>query len=535
MNNTIPLPTQPAADAALVFSWLGTLWSNLYEDKETIYAYCKGSSLVAAQVYLDFLELFNSFSRQDIPLFHREVWLPLLIRKSQRNLGQPIVCGQDPAVTVGPQPVGGAYRPAAVFAVGGTVSREQFVTYPYEADRAVAGGVSRVADRIVLPGTVLLRGTHYTISGTEIIFRESADPFANPDYLRREVVDASTGATDEEILLWATDVLVDWNNLYNSYGAVIGFTAASGTYYYNALNALWDLRLSGANLRNVRRALASLLGVAVTGKAGETVADVVANPDGSHTVITDSATYAVPAIETLVPTVVPGASLPAGSFLSETVHYYPRLDPDRFEAVNRLRLTQFLLDVPVLKLPAGVTGNGVKGGINVEWRAVNIYYRGNDANGNPKLDFPVGGDTADIATFWSSIWSRAEQTGQSLAAFFSPYLWSPPPYGLPGMAVGSLNPLQFFMQNFFKYNVSVVVVDFDGLPAYIRSLSVFANLDRLLPAHTAMLVLGRKRVVDTVGTVATDSLVSQPGKPVADTVAKAEEVGLQSRWVPRCR
>ena len=94
MNNTIPLPTQPAADAALVFSWLGTLWSNLYEDKETIYAYCKGSSLVAAQVYLDFLELFNSFSRQDIPLFHREVWLPLLIRKSQRNLGQPIVCGQ---------------------------------------------------------------------------------------------------------------------------------------------------------------------------------------------------------------------------------------------------------------------------------------------------------------------------------------------------------------------------------------------------------------------------------------------------------
>jgi hypothetical protein len=533
MNNTIPLPTQPAADATLVFSWLGSLWTNLYEDKETIYAHCKGSSLVAAQVYLDFLELFNSFSRQDIPIFHREVWLPLLIRKSQRNLGQPIVCGQTPAVTVGPQPTGGAYRPDAVFAVGGTVSREQFVTYPYETDRVIAGGVSRVSDRIVLPGTVLLRGTHFTIAGTEIIFRESADPFANSDYLRREVVDPETGETDEEILLWATDVLVDWDYLYNSFGAVIGFTASSGTYYYNALNALWDLRFSGANLRNVRRALAGLLGVAVTGKNTETVADVVANPDGSHTIITGAATYDVPGIETLTTAVVSGAVLPAGSFLSETVHYYPRLDPDRFEAVNRLSLTQFLLDVPVLELPAGVAGNGVTGGINVEWRDVNIYYRGVDANGNPRLDFPVGGATADIETFWASIWARAENDNQSLADFFAPYLWSPPPYGQPGMAVGQINPLYFFMRNFFKYNVSVVVVDFDGLPAYIKSLSVFANVERLLPAHTVMLVLGRKRLADRVETVAEDSLVAQPGKAVVDSVPPVSEAGLQIRWVPR--
>jgi len=535
MNNTLPLPTQPAADAAQIFSWLGSLWTGLYEDKETIYAYCKGSSLVAAQVYLDFLELFNSFGRQDIPIFHREIWLPLTIRKSQRNLGQPIVCGLTPSVTVGPQPTGGAYRPDAVFEVGGTVSRERYVTYPYETDREVVGGVSRVSDRIVLPNTVLLRGTHYTLSDGEIIFRESADPFANPDYLRREVVDANTGATDEEILLWATDALIDGAYLYSSFGAVIGFTAESGSYYYNALNALWDLRFGGANLCNARRALASLLGVAITSQDAETVVDVVANPDGSHTVITSVATYVVPSIETLSPAVTTGAQLPAGSFLSETVHYYPRLDPDRFEATNRLSLTQFLLDVPVLELPAGVAGNGVRGGINVEWQDVNIYYRGNDTNGNPKLDFTVGGEESDVTTFWSSIWRRAEQNGQSLADFFAPYLWTPPPYGVPGMAVGLINPLRFFMQNFLKYNVAVVVVDFDGLPTYIKSLSVFANVNRLLPAHTAMLVMGRKRVADTVGTVATDSLVSQPGKAVTDSAFQTEEAGLQIRWVPRCR
>lgn len=56
---------QAEKDAATTFSWLGSFWTTLYTDKAFIYAYCKGSGLAAAQLYLNFLEAANSLSRQN--------------------------------------------------------------------------------------------------------------------------------------------------------------------------------------------------------------------------------------------------------------------------------------------------------------------------------------------------------------------------------------------------------------------------------------------------------------------------------------
>jgi hypothetical protein len=531
MKNDIALPRRPYQDAATTWEWLGSLWTTLYNDKGTIYGFCKGTSLAAAQTYLNFLEVLNSYSRQNIPIFHRSIWTPITIRRSQRNLGDRIVCGLDPSVFVGPQPADTAYRSNTVYDVGGNVVRGNFITYPFDAVQPVAAGLLRIASTIVDPGSVYVKGTQYYVQGAELIFREGFDPFDDPSFLRRSFYNPEIDGTDEEILLWGTDAQFDYRFIYNNYGYQIAFNTDSGEYYLDATNALWDVRYMGANLTAVRRAIGALLGVPTTGDSSELVEDVVVNADGTTTIITDTKVYTANAAETLRDSVVPGATIEPGFFLTDTVHYYVRLDPERFAAANRLSLEQFLLDVPALRLSRGVANNGVHGALNCRWEPVPITYVGNDGNGNPKLQFELGGSESDFNTFWQSIWDRTEVGDESLADFFSDYLWSPPPYTTPGMAVGEINPMRFFMENFFKYNVGIVVVDFGALPEYIKSLSVFANLDRLLPAHAALSAIGKQPIVDSVGFNAAESVVSGPGKVLTDIVTAPNEAGLQYRWV----
>jgi hypothetical protein len=531
MINDIALPQRPYKDAATTYEWLGSLWTTLYQDQPTIYGYCKGSSLAAAQSYLNFLEVVNSYSRQDIPLFHRKIWTPLLIRKSQQDLGNKIVCGVQPPVTVGPQPEDTAYQPKVVYKVGGNVVRHSFVTYPFASSAPVAAGMTRIASTIVDPGSVYIKGTHYYVQGAELIFRQESDPFEDPSFLRREFYNEDIDAVDEEILLWATDIQIDVDMLYNNYGYQVAFKTESGEYYLDALNSLWDVRYQASNLTAVRRSIGALLGVATTGDAEELVEDVVENDDGSTTIITNADVYTALAAETLRPEVVAGNTLDAGTFLTDTIHYYVKLDPERFAAGNRLSLSEFLLDVPSLRLSNGVANNGIQGSLNCEWRPTPIIFRGNDANGNPKLQFELGGSEADFQQFWQSIWDRAESKEESLGDFFSPYLWSTPPYVTPDRPVGEINPMRFFMENFFKYNVGIVVVDFNALPDYIKSLSVFANLNRLLPAHAVLTAIGKQSISDSSGFSASETLASNPGKALNDTVSVPNEAGLQTRWV----
>jgi hypothetical protein len=531
MINDIANPQRPFRDAAITYEWLGSLWTTVYQDQPTIYGYCKGSSLAAAQSYLNFLEVVNSYSRQDIPIFHRKVWTPLLIRRSQKDLGNKIVCGLEPPVYVGPQPEDTAYHAKAVYAVGGNVVRESFITYPFASEEPVAAGMTRIASTIVSPGSVYIKSTHYYVQGNELIFRQGSDPFDDPAFLRREFYNEDTGEIDEEILLWATDIQVDVRMIYNNFGYAIAFNTDSGVYYLDANNALWDVRYKGANLTAVRRAIGALLGVATTGDTEELIEDIVEDDDGVTTIITNAKVYTALAAETLRPEVIVGALIDAGTFLTDTIHYYVKLDPDRFAAGNRLTLSEFLLDVPALRLSRGVSNNGVQGSLNCEWRPTPMIFRGNDANGNPKLQFELGGSEEDFTQFWESIWNRAETEGESLGDFFAPYLWSPPPYTTPDRSVGEINPMRFFMENFFKYNVGIVVVDFTALPDYIKSLSVFANLNRLLPANAVLTAIGKQSISDSSGFSASETLTSEPGKALNDTVPVPNEAGLQTRWV----
>ena len=88
-NNSLPAdPSDKSfSNADTLFDWLGSFWAKVYEDPEFIQYMQGGRALRIAQLYLDLLENLKLKDRENAPVFHRERWHPVVIRKSMRNKG----------------------------------------------------------------------------------------------------------------------------------------------------------------------------------------------------------------------------------------------------------------------------------------------------------------------------------------------------------------------------------------------------------------------------------------------------------------
>ncbi len=532
---TIPLTILPDTEGRDIYGSLSSFWRTLFEDKAVIRDYTKGSGLVAAQVFLNFLETVNNLSRNDMPIFHRERWMPIIIRRSERNQGKAIIAGQEPPLFVGPQPDDTAYDPLVVYPVGGSVSLGGAASYQINSTFTVKDGVISISDSPVAPTTTFIKNTHFTVSDGLLVFREDSDPFEFSSFPRRLIGDAAAGDEDEELVLWASDVLIDKFFVRDNFGYQIGLDEESTEQYRANVNALLDLQFGGPNLTLLQTAIGTLTGVPVIRSTPEVVEVIVDNDDGTRDIITDMNVYSVTVNDEIREPVIPGASFNAGDLLTEGVKLYPRLDPDRFLAANGLPLSEFLVDVPALFLPKGIMGDyGGASGFIVKWEEQPLTFEGNDSNGNPRLRFALGGTEEDADAFWQSTWDRATADNTSLADFFSEFLFLQPPYITVGATVGFINPLKFFMQNFLKTNVGVLVVDFNALPEHIKSLDTLGRLADLLPAHALLLIIGSQNVSEEpydLAVSAAESLSSTYGKRVRDDYSGAKDGGVLYRWV----
>jgi hypothetical protein len=398
----------------------------------------------------------------------------------------------------------------------------------------VKAGIQTISDTIIRPTTTLATGVHFSLDNTFIIFREDSDPFDLGTFPTR-LVD-NNGTTDQEILLWATDVLFDYEFLYDNYGYAIRLQDESSEYYKDVINALWNIRFSTANLASLRASIGDMLGNPAVKSDGETIEVIHPESDESISVVTDSNVYSYPPNTVLLPTTVVGAVVNQGDFLTETVRLYTKLDPDKFYGANGIPLSDFVLHVPSLYIPKGIIGSyGGESGLVADWKTTDITFEGNDANGNPKYQFDLGGAPTDVQAYWENLWGNAETQGVDLYTdVFEPYIYSPPPYIALGIPVGTINPLDFFMRTFLKPNVGIIVVDFSALPSNINSLAILSRLNNLIAAHALLIIIGKQSVSDqdySLGTMLVESLDAPYGKAVSDTFSTAGDGGVTYRWV----
>ena len=536
---TPPVPVDQLRTADDLFSGLGGFWTRIYSDTDFVKDYCRGSAEMAAQVYLEFLEAASMLGLPGFPVFKRERIIPVVLRKSQRNMvaNGNLYLGR-PGINIGPQ--GGAdYNPGTTLHLGGSAIPINTVGYPV-GNFAMAGQLGYLCNSVAIPTKVLARNVDYRIDGRDLLINAAKDPFEDPaSYACRSVYNAETGEDDVELVLWLTDVLHDLEWLRHSYGYISGFQQASSEVYHNQLMALWELRTAGSDTARVRVALARLFGVAVIQSDGEAVEAITAHSDGSMSVVTGAQVYQVGADETMLATVTVGTELQRGDYLTETIRLYSSLDTRRFFASNGYPLSQFLLDVPRLYIPKGMIGvPAMRRGFTLGWEEVDLVYEGMTYGGQPKLKFDVAMDPADQSVYWDSVWAACDRDGVDLLEALSEYVTNPSPM-VVGTVVGRINPLKFYMDNFLGVNLSIAVVDFDAISAYSTSLEQLGRLEHLLPAHTMLLMVVRTTVGDEEFDLATtrEQMVKSAGKNLAteDMDVAAETDSLKTRWVRQCR
>src|SRR4051812_8757924 len=124
-------PSNTVTDGGYLYRSLGSFWTTMFQERETIKGYSIGQAEEMIQRYLDLIESINSYSVKEVSIFHRTKWLPIILYKSKFNR-VPFVFEENQA-TFGAQAADDLYYNNVIFQFGNykTPAAEIFV-YPLD-------------------------------------------------------------------------------------------------------------------------------------------------------------------------------------------------------------------------------------------------------------------------------------------------------------------------------------------------------------------------------------------------------------------
>ena len=435
----------------VLLGWLGSFWSEVFEDREFAGHLQGARSLRLAQLYLDVMEAASLVDRESAPVFHRERWTPIRLRRSDRNRAAPgfVRIGMESAV-VGRQ-TDEVYA-GEVFTIGGLdVSLSGMTAFP-----APEGAVSArcIVDSISRPSAVLRRGVDFDVVNGTLLVRSEFDPFSDgspfPLFSEGDDGAASRGGDGDEAVLWACDTEVDRGFVYSHTGYAVGLETASTEAMKRVVNAVWDAVVEGSTPRSLSALVSAICGVPVALHDGETVRSVVAAPDGTY-IVTDRESYRLPRGSRPADGVSEGSVLERYQQLDGRFRVYPYVtDPGKLPECLPYG-HRFKVDVPSVDIPPSLLAADVSGGFSVGWDERDVETCGEDANGNPRLRFRLDGSDDDNDAFWSRVWDGYERSGRSMEGLFG--------------GSGKVVPAEFFLRNLVGANTVVVAIDSTGLDA----------------------------------------------------------------------
>lgn len=483
MPKTVPIDLEKVVDnGELIHNWIGNLWNQIFKDRELVRANNAANGLLSTQLYLNFIETLKLLDRKAAPVFHRERWRSIVLKKSEQNKAKAnaFQVGDSIVPRVGPNNhniLGGTPKAK----LGGFSDIPGVTAYPIPED--IVDVIVSVTDSINTPSKIFIRGIDFEVSESSILFFNNNDPFLKGF----PVLNTPDGL---EVQIWATDVLFDKDFVYDFSGHVLGIREPSSEFYANYLNALWDIFNQGASIALFRSGIAAVLGEPYIQEEKETIEYIIDTANGGRQVITDAHVYNITPNAVLRSKIVIGAELGFGELLTENIRIYDNLDPTRLSA-NSEYFSRLRSDVPSISLDPAFFRARIEQGLSVTWDKVPLEFTGRDANGNPKLRFKIYGNSEDVETFWQDFWDYSEATGISGTACF-PNELNATLLETVGATWGTVSPAEYFLYNFLKANFLVVVVDSSNLTAQgKRNMYRLGALHDAIPAHVTMLIVDR--------------------------------------------
>ena len=496
-------------DAHLLHEWLGSFWSEACGSRDLVATLQQARALRIAQLYLDLLEAIKLQDRSGAPVFHRERWHPVAIRRSTRNTGRPEMfrLGKD-GMVLGRQTDSSEFPKGTEFELGsGRISVEGAVFYPFDEASLGLKSAATCATNRIADATVVLSPDHgFRILDGGIEFSAAEDPFEGEhadEFPKFEVAtDDPKSPVDEEAVVWICDGMFDKGFIDDHLGYAIGLSGESSEVYKRVVNAAWNAVASGCTPLILTSLMACICGLPTVREDGEVV-ESIERSDDATTVVTSKNVYRLHRDSVLKPGVVRGAELKRFDTLESSVRVYPYVrEADRLHLWSEFADEEkdFRDDVGSIDLPPSLFRCGVEEGFSVGWEDRDVYCNGFDANGNPKLWFYLDGLESDNTIFWESVWAGYESAKVSMASVLpcsdSVINGTLPE---PGKSVGkTVTPIDFFLKNLVGANTLIITVRTDTLPedAPLRDPKFFGVLRDCVPACTRLYVIEHAAVWD---------------------------------------
>jgi hypothetical protein len=456
MNLNLPAADRPTGVPGMIlFSYLGQFWKKIFKDSGIIKSVFKGSGEGVAQFYLNYLEWVISVSVTDIPVFHREMWVPIFLKKSEKNtgLGAILLYGED--AEYGPQPYGSQYLPGAEFTYGGFARYNNIYSYPHTSPAVQFQGF--ICDTPINPSLIQTYGKDFTVRDSTIFFYQ--DPFDNPAVAKRQILDAAGNPVDEEALLWFSNGLLDYDEVYRNFGAYFQIKIPSSDFYQQLMEKLWFACVNGPSFSVMEAFLAAMGGIPSVIDDTETVQVIDNNSEtGELQIMTDRNVYTYPAASN--PVVAVGDTVYRGQILTDGIQVldYSK-DKKWWSGESALVLGNALLDISEFQSELVVKNEYVP-----------VTLAGMEGS-HYLAEFKVYGSAADVAKFWANVHARELSTDTYLSDLL----------GVPPAQV--INPMDFFFQNIFSNNSCLIRIRTAGIYSTGYFNLMYNWFRKLTPAH----------------------------------------------------
>jgi hypothetical protein len=474
-------PSNTVTDGNYLFRSLGSFWTTMFQERESIKGYTLGQAEEMVQRYYDLIETISSYSVEQVPVFSRTKWLPLIIYKSEFNR-IPFIFEEGEAV-FGNQPADDVYYNDTIFQFG-THKTPIAEIFAYALDNGLKQ-VSIIADKVIAPEVVFTSGVDIKIDDSILYFNTNI--FENSKISKAKVigengvpetfVDTQGNTVEEEfVVLWCYHAEQDESNLFYNFGYIFDLNLSNDEFYKTILNALFNLYIDGPTINNVKHCCAAFMGVPMILKPSEVVENIF--EDSQHRfIVTDQSCYKAPVDLELSPIVVVGTTLFAGDILVRNIEYYDNVIANSLifysgeQSSRGWWLTEGLIDDKLAFSKYLFDGEYTQQLLfSTTLDIVTL-----DEDGS--IVFPVEGQEKDIATFNAYLNDPVRKdTIKELLELEDPGDSYP------------IVPLTFMMENFFKSNSAMLKFVFSDSELQTKFLNLLPIIKLQLPPYVYLIL-----------------------------------------------
>lgn len=439
MKNEYVYPGSDFDRSKILISLLGTFWARTYTGIDQIHSYVDATAATVAQTQRNLLELAAAMSRYEVPLFHEELLIPIILRRSELN---------------------SALTNTERFDVDRNRFNDDFISLAF--DQAAASelysfplpkklrGVSQIFNKITFPTVAMAENVDYTIDIGRNALVFIADPFSNPAVMKRAV--QVNGLPDEEIVLWGFAGKFDYEYVFNQFAYALGIKLKTSQNYKDLVNAIFSSLIAGGmSGSNLDLALAAITGMPVVMEPVETV-EVVEYDSAGLLIVTDKNVYKFQ--EAAIPLVVVGQRVTAGmqlirgfeisefffgnsnipadegvvdrpdivALLTNNAYETIAAENDDEIILNADKLCQPRKTLTALALDNGFLSTCFYGDLVFENKIVPLVVDTNHPSGYTFVKFDLGGFPADVERFFDELHMRGVDAAETVkeSCFYNP-------------------------------------------------------------------------------------------------------------------